>query len=148
MGEQLLWLSIDSFDRGSVAGRLDPARSNFVVAWREFHSRGSSPVMATLAIDHVEGLPSLLFTTGEPKVDHRLQVVSAGGDVFDAFPVEHRHLSILAVAAQYGAVRCAHFLLANGACAGAAEVEGAFRGGNALLRRLLCDALPRADSVV
>jgi hypothetical protein len=39
VGEQLLWLSIDGFDRGSVAGCLDPTRRDFALAWREFHGR-------------------------------------------------------------------------------------------------------------
>jgi hypothetical protein len=54
VGEQLLWLSIDGFDRGSVAGSLDPTRPSFALAWREFHGRVSSPMMGALASDDVE----------------------------------------------------------------------------------------------
>jgi hypothetical protein len=64
VGEQLLWLSIDGFDRGSVAGSLDPTRSNFVLAWHEFHGRGGSPLMEALASDDVEGMRSQLSVMG------------------------------------------------------------------------------------
>jgi hypothetical protein len=67
--------------------------------------------------------------------------------VFEASIGVLRDFSLLAVAAQFGAVRCAQFLLANGARVQAAEVEAAFRGGNAELMRLLWDACPRANPV-
>jgi hypothetical protein len=42
VGEQLLWLSIDGFERVSVAGSLDPTRPNFVLAWRDFTVEGAA----------------------------------------------------------------------------------------------------------
>jgi hypothetical protein len=145
VGEQLLWLSIDGFDRGSVAGSLDPTGPNFVVAWREFHGRVSSPLMAVLANDDSESLPSGLFAMGEKSFSQNLLVVSAGGDLFEASKAEGRQLSMLAVAAQLGAVRCAQFLLANWAKVGAPEVEAAFRSGSVEMMRLLYSALPNAN---
>jgi hypothetical protein len=144
VGEQLLWLSIDGFDRVSVAGSLDPTRPNFAFAWREFHGRGRSALMAALAIDDLDGLRQHSSATGEPNSDQYLRVVSVGGDVFKASKGDTRDLSVLAVAAQEGAVRCARFLLTNGANVGAPEVEAAFRGGSVELMRLLWDAFPYA----
>jgi hypothetical protein len=56
VGERLLWLSIDGFDRESVAVFLNPTQPNFVVAWREFHGRRSSALLTHLATDDAEGL--------------------------------------------------------------------------------------------
>jgi hypothetical protein len=145
VGEQLLWLSIDGFDSGSVAGLLDPTRLNFIVAWREFHGRGKSALTAALMIDDVGELRSQLFATDEPNFNQDLRVVSAGGDVFELPSRGNRHLSILAVASQFGAVRCARFLLANAVRAEASEVGAAFRNGNAELVRLLWDSCPHAN---
>jgi hypothetical protein len=147
VGEQLLWLSIDDFDSGSVAGSLDPTRRNFVLAWREFHGRGTSPLMAALASDDMEGLRQDVFATGDPNFNKTLRVVSAGGDVFEASMDEYRELSILAVAAQFGAVNCVRFLLMNGTRVGAVEVGAAFRGGHVELMRLLWEAFPLANPV-
>jgi hypothetical protein len=52
---------------------------------------------------------------------------------------------MLAVAAQFGAVRCAVFLMTSGARLGTAEVAAAFRGRNVELMRLLWDAFPTAN---
>jgi hypothetical protein len=145
VGEQLLWLSIDAFDRGSVAGSLDPARPNFVIAWREFHGRGKNRTLKSLWSDDVEGLRSQLFATGDPNINEALLVVSAGGDVFETSTDPSRKLSILAVAAQFGAVHCAQLLLANGARVGASEVFAAFRGGSVELMRMLWNAYPTAN---
>jgi hypothetical protein len=145
VGEQLLWLSIDIFDRVSVAGSLDPTRPNFALAWREFHSRGGSPLVAALASDNVEELQTAAFGTCGCNFSKTLQVVRAGGEVFETSTGASRELSILAVAAQYGAVNCAQFLMASGAEVGAAEVKAAFRGGNGELMRQLWDAFPGAD---
>jgi hypothetical protein len=101
--------------------------------------------MAVLARDDVEGLQTHLFATGEPNFRQTLRVVSAGGDVFEASATEGRELSLLAVAAQLGAVDCAQFLLTHGAKAGTAELEAAFRGGNVDLMRLLWHAVPGAS---
>jgi hypothetical protein len=138
VGEQLLWLSIDEFDRSSVAGSLDPTRPNFVLAWREFHGRCDSPMLAALAGDDVEGLRSSLLLPG-------VQVVSTGGDIFASSTGDGQQLSILALAAQFGAVHCTQFLVANGAKEGASEVAAAFRGGNVELMRLLWGAVPDAN---
>jgi hypothetical protein len=138
VGEQLLWLSIDDFDRGSVAGSLDPRRPSFVLAWREFHGRCCCPLLAALAGDDVEGLRSSLFLPG-------LRVVSAGGDIFASSTGDGRQLSILALATQFGAVRCTKFLLTSGAKAGASEVAAASRGGDVELMRMLWEAFPDAN---
>jgi hypothetical protein len=143
--EQLLWLSIDDFDGASVAGSLDPTRPNFGLAWREFHSRGRSPLMAALLSDDVEGLELHRLSSDEPGFKQVLRVVSAGGDIFESATGEHRELSIVAAAAQCGAVNCVRFLLRNGTKVGPTEIEAAFRGGRAELVRLLWDAFPRAN---
>jgi hypothetical protein len=145
VGEQLLWLSIDGFDSVSVAGSLDPTRPNFGLAWREFHGRGSSLLLAALLSDDVPGLELHWLSPGEPGFKPVLRVVSAGGDIFESATGEHRELSILAVAAQCGAVNCVRFLLRNGTKVGPTEIEAAFRGGRAELMRLLWDAFPRAN---
>jgi hypothetical protein len=145
MGEQLLWLSIDDFERGSVSGSLDPTQPNFVLAWREFHGRVSSPLMAVLANDDWDRLQSGLFATGEPGFNHSLLVVSAGSDLFETSTAESRWESVLSVAAQFGAVRCAQCLLMNGVKVGTPEVEAAFRSGNVEMMRLLCNAFPSAN---
>jgi hypothetical protein len=145
VGEQLLWLSVDNFDRTSVAGSLDPAQPNFRVAWREFHGRGSSPLMKALAMDHVEGFRSHYFAKRESIVRLNLRVAAAGGDLWEVSTGEGRELSLLGVAAQFGAVRCARFPLANGMLVRAAEIEAAFRGGNAEVMRLVWDSFPSAN---
>jgi hypothetical protein len=131
VGEHLLWVSIDGVDRVSVAGSLDPTRPNFGLAWREFHGRGSSPLMTILANDDAEVLRLQLFVTGEPKFNQCLRVVGAGGDMFEVAATDSEELSMLAVAAQFGAVRCTQFLLTSGVKVRAEEVGAAFRGGNA-----------------
>jgi hypothetical protein len=60
---------------------------------------------------------------------------------------KRRELSILAVAAQCGAVGCVRWFLMNGAKVGGAEVEAAFRSGNNELMRSLWDAFPRATPI-
>jgi hypothetical protein len=145
VGEQLLWLSIDGCDRESVAGSLDPTQPNFVVAWREFHGRRNSPLLTPLVTDDVGSLRSQLLATGELSVHQFLEVVAVGGDMLEASKSEGRTLSLLAVAAQFGAVRCAQFLLTNGAMVRAAEVEAAFRGGNGKVIRLLWGVFPNAN---
>jgi hypothetical protein len=147
VGEQLLWLSIDGFDRGSVAGCLDPRRPSFALAWREFHGRVNNPLMADLANDDVEGLRMHLLASEQPNFNQFLRVDATGGDIFESATDygEHRELSILAVAAQFGAVSCARFLLVSGATVGASEVEGAFLGGNVELMRRVWEAFPRAN---
>jgi hypothetical protein len=74
----------------------------------------------------------------------------AGGDVFDASAapasiVERRTMSVLAVAAQFGALKCVRFLLMIGEKAGASEVKAAFRGGQAGSMQLLWGAFPHAN---
>jgi hypothetical protein len=145
VGELLLWLSIDDFHRGSVAGSLDTRRPNFALAWREFHGRGSSPLWSVLTSDDVRGLRSRLFVTGESNFNQLLRIVSAGGDLFEASAFGSPKLSMLAVAAQFGAVSCVRFLLSSGAKVGTAEVKAAFRGGNVELTRLLWSAFPTAN---
>jgi hypothetical protein len=145
VGEHLLWFSIDGLCGGSVVGSLDPTRPNFVVAWREFHGRGRNLLMAALASDDVECLGSFLYSTGEPILIWGLRVAHAGSDVFSASTGLSRSMSMLAVAAQLGGVRCARFVLTNGTKVRAAEVEAAFRGGNAEMVRLLWDSFPRAN---
>jgi hypothetical protein len=142
VGEQLLWLSIDDFNRGSTAGSLDPTRPSFGLAWREFHGLTTSPLVATLANDDVDGLRSHLFAAGDPSFNQCLRVALAGGDILKASSDEVRHMTMLAVAAQFGAVCCAIFLLTNGARVGPAEVTAAFRGGKAELMRRFWDAFP------
>jgi hypothetical protein len=147
VGEQLLWLSIDGFDRASVAGSLDPRQPNFVLAWREFHGRVSSPLMAVLANDDSESLQSRLFAAGEQSFEQSLRVLSAGSDLFETSTAESRQLSMLAVAAQLGAVRCAQILLMSGVKVGAPEVEAAFRSGNVEMMRLLLNVFPNANQL-
>jgi hypothetical protein len=77
-----------------------------------------------------------------------MRVTSGGGDVYGASTRETRDLSVLAVAAQFGAVGCVRFLLANGAVVRTDEVVAAFRGGNMELMRLLWDAFPYAPPMV
>jgi hypothetical protein len=84
VGEQLLWLSIDRFNRESVAGFLNPTQPNFVVAWREFHRRRSSPLLTPLVTDDVGSLRSHLLATGELNVHQLLRVAPVGGGVFEA----------------------------------------------------------------
>jgi hypothetical protein len=145
VGEQLRWLSIDDSRRGSRAGSLDPTRPNFVVAGREFHGWGGGPLVTALGSDDMEGPRSHLLAAPKPDFNQCLRMVCAGGDAFAAFTGETRDLSMLAVAAQFGAVRCAQYLLMSGAKVGTTEVEAAFRGGNAEMMRLLWDALPSAE---
>jgi hypothetical protein len=145
VGEQLLWLSIDGFDRVSVAGSLDPTRRNFMLAWRELHGRVSSRLLQMIATDDVEGLRSQLFAKEQPLLNESLRVVLSGGDAFAGSTCEGRELSLLALAGQFGAVGCARVLLTNGAKVGASEVGSAFRGGNGELMRLLWDAFPEAN---
>jgi hypothetical protein len=147
VGEQLLWLSIDGFNRGSVAGSLEPTRPNFALAWREFHGRGGNPLLKALSSDDADGLRTHLLASDEPNFNQVVRVDAAGGDIFESATDhgERRELSILAVAAQFGAVRCARFLLASGATVGASEVEGAFLGGNVELMRRFWEAFPRAN---
>jgi hypothetical protein len=148
VGEQLLWLSIDGFDRVSVAGSLDTTQPNFALAWREFHGRENSPLIATLASDDVEALRSHVCATGEAVHNQSLRGVSTRGDVFGDSTRETRDFPVLVVAAQLGAVDCVRFLLANGALVRAAEVVAAFRGGNVEVMRLLWDAFPYAPPIV
>jgi hypothetical protein len=147
VGEHLLWLSIDGFDRSSVAGSLDPTHPNFALAWREFRGRRRSPLWKALSDDDVEGLRRQLFAANDPDFNEAFRVVSVGGDVWEPSIGDGRKLSILAVAAQFGAVHCAQFLLAKGARVGAAEVGAAFIGGNAGLMRVLWDAFPSASAL-
>jgi hypothetical protein len=105
VGEQLLWLSIDGFDRGSTAGSLDPTCPSFVLAWREFHWRCGNPLLAVLANDDVETLRSHLFAGGEPNFNQCLRVAVTGGGALNASTGDCQALTMLAVAIQLGAVR-------------------------------------------
>jgi hypothetical protein len=101
-------------------------------------------LLAALASDDVDGLRSHLFAMAEPNFNQCLRVALAEGDILKTSSCDRRELALLAVAAQFGAVRCAISLLTSGARAGTAEVGAAFRGGNAELIRMLCDAFPTA----
>jgi hypothetical protein len=98
--------------------------------------------MAALASDDVEGLRSHIFAAGQPNLNQFFRVVSTGGEVFTASTSKSRELSILAMAAELGALQCARFLVANGATVAACEVEAAFRGGNAELMQQFWDVFP------
>jgi hypothetical protein len=104
-----------------------------------------SSLLAALASDDVEGLLHHLFATGEPNCNQTLRVVCVGGDMFGASRAESRELSILAVSAQFGAVRCGKFLLANWAKVGTPEMETAFRSGHVEMMKLVWNVFPNAN---
>jgi hypothetical protein len=71
-------------------------------------------LLAALLSDDVPGLELHRLAPGEPGLEQVLRVVSAGGDIFESATGKHRELSILAMAAQCGAVKGVRFLLRNG----------------------------------
>jgi hypothetical protein len=88
-----------------------------------------------------------LLATGERNSNQYRRVALDGGDVLKGSTGGHRDLTLLAVAAQFGAARCTQFLLTSGAKAGASEVGAAFRGESVEVMRLLWDAFPTADAL-
>jgi hypothetical protein len=102
-------------------------------------------LLTVLARDDVSSLRSHLSATGEPNFNRCLRVVSTGGEVREASGEKGRELSLLGLAAQFGAERCARFLVKGGASVGEAEVEAAFRGAKEQLMQLLCKRFPKAN---
>jgi hypothetical protein len=144
-----LWLALNAAGIGlDRAARLDDEVRAFKAAWRDRYGERQSKALAFLASDKLEDFRSEIFARANPDINEKLIVARYGGDVLQISPVEAdggSAESLLALAAQFGAVECARFLLSNEATVDRQVVLNAFRGGNPELMRTMLDRSPETD---
>jgi hypothetical protein len=110
----------------------------------------ASRLLSSLASDDAAVLTSEVFSKAPPDFDAKVPVAVVNGDVLlSSAPAGciTREVSLLSLAARFGACSCVRFLLSNGSRVGQSEAESAMFGGNSEVIRQLVDRLPAVDEI-